>query len=1181
MGDILNGDGIAAVLIVHNRQLVLATIIADRTETILIVYLECGEILSAYRCYGEGDRAVLADFSLRLGIVRCTLDIGNRPAVAACRDCKACIPLKRNLNCSRLAQIFDGECVGQVILNRAVDRPLLYHVVCFRSDSQNDLFALLYLNTGIGGGVDGLKCIAVASLSGQRAICAADRFQRNKLACRKVCCNCVRLGHIVQRQIQTAVALGFAVQRPAGQILVFIRYCGEDYIGVTVYRQLAVCDCCVRAVDRCGDMTETGRADRNLVGRNFFKFHIDICRIGQIGNGVAVLFGCRSGDCGRAVSRRIPALDLITILRLCRKDDGRAGRLLCAGGERLRSVLCSQRTVFRSDTVVYRVGYGIQRICCGNRGVLCNVECERFTRFLALFTVYGPACEGIAGCALRFCREGNTRVADNRIAVCKRRVACRCRYGAVRCGEVHRIRLADDLDLHIHADIMGHFVRKGHTGCTVLLSAVHIPAFYLVAVIQAGNGKGDGATGVRRGAACKVGFRAAVRLEGGLKLCLMRRSIRAVFLEVVGHLVAQRVKLDLNRLRRGDLIVNRKRRLAVLLFAVELPYAGLIAGIRRCGEGNDRVAVNHERAIFRIGYSVAVHVLAGDSRLERAVRAAGSVRRLVDDRPLDRSSRDCRPDRRDGLVALHIADGVGLVIGCSAGAVGVYRRNALHRADLVARIRCQRNGQAGAEVYMVVSLQRGICRAVYSALDFNCTARSGLNRYYRLFHKGCSAGGVCIDRNILHLLYTVRLAGIRCARAAGLFALSPDCLYIRCNIIIVRRCGYGCLRAGVDIFFAACFFRLYRFTIQRVGNADRAVFRRIHRHNRLRPNHHVDRSFRGQAVDGVGEGFAVAVCRYLLTVYLPRYNLIRGRLFIGKRDAAVGRATVAAGDGCIVCGILCGQRAALDSFTALVYDTERHLCRLCVVVDQCAYPDIASQILNRVVQSGNVRVGPCTALGGLVLPAGNAHCGGRLCGQRNRRALFALAVGQTGRFKVQSNRRVRIFLLYSGIVYGVLCRLLKGYIDPGIRGDGQFQLLSAENRIICVRLGFGFSIARNRPLIYNIAGIRRCGKGNLGAAEYGVGDGTAVCRGSDRTVFTALRRHRVEPVGEFNVYIQIVIQTGNGQRLFISGEGVLGHACRHFIAVDRPLPNLIVFCRCSDESHLAAAGDLGTVFKEG
>ena len=93
------------------------------------------------------------------------------------------------------------------ILNRAVDRPLLYHVFICRCYSQNDLLALLHLNTGFGGGVDGLKCVAVAGLSGQRAIFAADRFQRNKLACRKVCCNFVTLGYIVQRQRQTAVAL--------------------------------------------------------------------------------------------------------------------------------------------------------------------------------------------------------------------------------------------------------------------------------------------------------------------------------------------------------------------------------------------------------------------------------------------------------------------------------------------------------------------------------------------------------------------------------------------------------------------------------------------------------------------------------------------------------------------------------------------------------------------------------------------------------------------------------------------------------------------------------------------------------------------------------------------------------------------------------------------------------------
>ena len=190
--------------------------------------------------------------------------------------------------------------------------------------------------------------------------------------------------------------------------------------------------------------------------------------------------------------------------------------------------------------------------------------------------------------------------------------------------------------------------------------------------------------------------------------------------------------------------------------------------------------------------------------------------------------------------------------------------------------------------------------------------------------------------------------------AAGLFALSPNCLYIRCNIIIVRRCGCGCLRAGVDIL---ALFRRYRFTIQRVGYVERAVFRRCNYYRRLRPNH-VDRGCRGQAVDGVGEGFSVAVCRYLLTVYLPRYNLIRGRLFIGKSDAAVGRATVAALNFCTVCGILCGQRVAVDSITALVHNTEVYFRRRCAVVDQCAYPDIVLQIANRVAQSGNAQIDP-------------------------------------------------------------------------------------------------------------------------------------------------------------------------------------------------------------------------------
>ena len=119
-------------------------------------------------------------------------------------------------------------------------------------------------------------------------------------------------------------------------------------------------------------------------------------------------------------------------------------------------------------------------------------------------------------------------------------------------------------------------------------------------------------------------------------------SRRAAFLEAVGHLIAQRVKLDLNLLRSiYNVVCNSKFRLAVLFFAVELPYTGLIAGIRRCGEGDDRITVNRKRTIFRIGHSVVAHTLAGDSRLERAVRTAVRVRRLVDDRPVDRSGRNC------------------------------------------------------------------------------------------------------------------------------------------------------------------------------------------------------------------------------------------------------------------------------------------------------------------------------------------------------------------------------------------------------------------------------------------------------------------------------------------------------------------------------------------------------------
>ena len=182
--------------------------------------------------------------------------------------------------------------------------------------------------------------------------------------------------------------------------------------------------------------------------------------------------------------------------------------------------------------------------------------------------------------------------------------------------------------------------------------------------------------------------------------------------------------------------------------------------------------------------------------------------------------------------------------------------------------------------------------------------------------------------------------------------------YIRCNVIIVRRCcGYGCLRAGVDILLAILLLRRYRFTVQRIGNADRAVCRRCNRYNRLLTNHHVDRSRCGQAVDGVGEGLAVAVGLYLFTVYLPAYDLIRGWLFIGKGDAAVGRAISAIRvilNFCAVCGVFCGQRATVcNSISLSINNTEVYLGWRCAVVDQCAYPDIALQIANRVAQSGN------------------------------------------------------------------------------------------------------------------------------------------------------------------------------------------------------------------------------------
>ena len=69
----------------------------------------------------------------------------------------------------------------------------------------------------------------------------------------------------------------------------------------------------------------------------------------------------------------------------------------------------------------------------------------------------------------------------------------------------------------------------------------------------------------------------------------------------------------------------------------------------------------------------------------------------------------------------------------------------------------------------------------------------------------------------------------------------------------------------------------------------------------------------------------------------------------------------------------------------------------------------------------------------------------------------------------------------------------------------------------------------------------------------------------------ALRRHRVELVGEFNVYSQILLQTRNRQRFLICRKGVVCIFSQHLSAgFDRPLPNLIVFCRRSGENHLAA-----------
>ena len=270
--------------------------------------------------------------------------------------------------------------------------------------------------------------------------------------------------------------------------------------------------------------------------------------------------------------------------------------------------------------------------------------------------------------------------------------------------------------------------------------------------------------------------------------------------------------------------------------------------------------------------------------------------------------------------------------------------------------------------------------------------------------------------------------------------------------------------------------------------------------------------------------------------------------------------------------------------TVLVHNTEVYYCRCCVVVDQCAYPDIALQIANRVAQSGNARVNPCTTLGGFVLPAGNTHRRGRLRGQRNRRPLFVLTVGQSGGLKVQRDFLVRILLIDRRIMYFKLCRLLECDIDNRVRSDRQFKLAAAENSAVRVLLDFGCAvIARNCPLLYNIAFLRRCRKGNLGSAEYRSRcKRIAVCRGGDRAVGIALRRYRVELVGELNVYIQILLQTRNRQCFVIIRKGVIATLGQILtIGFNRPLPNLIVFCRRSGENHIAAADDLGTADKGG
>ena len=940
---------------------------------------------------------------------------------------------------------------------------------------------------------------------------------------------------------------------------------------MAVYRQRAVFNRRFRAVDRCGHPATAGRADLNIIGRDFLKCCIHLCRFKQVVDGVAVLFGGRTGNLVLAGIIRIPALDLIAGFRHCRKDDGRAGRLFFAGLKRRFTVLCRQRAVAaRNNAVVYRIGHSVQHVCRRNYGVLRDIERERFCRFGSRLTVYRPAVKGIAGCALRRCRKGNTRIANNRIAACKLCTVCRCRN---RAGEGYCIRRADDFNLNIHADIVRYAMGKGRTDFAGLLDAVYIPAFHLIAVIQTGNGKGDRAVGIRHRAGCK--FRCigrTVRRECRRQLRIMLRRSRAVRLETVGHFFASRVKLNLNRLSGG--VCNRNLRLTVLLCAVQLPYANLVAVSRRCRKGDNRIAVNRELASFRFWcyFSVITHALAGDGSRQRTVRAAVRARRLVDNRPVDLSGRDFRPDRRDSLVLLYVIDGVGLFIGRSGIAC------AGNVTDLKSLVRCQRNDEVFAEVNILTVGDRAVCGSIHSTRNRNRAVRSIINGHHRLCAKRCREFDVAVDFDICNRFGAIFIIG----QTVNL-AVLQFCLNFRCNkFVLARRCRHRCYRTVVDILDAICiFFRFHRHIIHLIRYRNRAVCRLFYRYNRLRANHHIDRSRGGQTVDGIGKGFAVSICSYLCTVYRPLYDLILRRFRVGNGDRAVSRASRAVRDRRIICRIFCGQRAAVrNGSTVLIHDTESNFRGNRAIVHQCANPNIALQILNRIAESGNVRRGPCTVRFSLVLPADNTHCGRQLCSQRNRRAFLALAVRQTGGFERQRNNRIRICLLNRRIVHFILRRCLKGDAYLGIRSNRQFELLAAEIRTVCVLLSCGRVTARNRPLFYNIAVLRRCRKGDFGSAQNVIRcNKAAYCR-SYRTVFVALRRYRVELVGELKLYVQIIVQCCNRQSRFVIRKSVvctLGQLLPS--GFYSPLRNLIVFPRLRGEKHPAAGCNGGTAFE--